>query len=214
MTITKRLCPSDGKGYILAPKPPKVVQNLGKISFKNCHEAVQIDQRRALNAKMHVVVAGGGGGQTSFFFNGQKWSKSAKMGRPNFAILSPGRRLRLGARPESAIRAARCPAEPCRPRSHTDGVSGPRRWASALRWSLWDQKRGGRVATPLGSCGAVPHTRAAAAASTPFLLDLVPPGPTPSGTPPRMFGALLAPGLVPAAGRGCGRGDAWERAVL
>ena len=56
----KLLCPSDGKGYILALKPlnfflsgQKVVENLEtKFTFKKYHEAYQTHQRNVLDAKM------------------------------------------------------------------------------------------------------------------------------------------------------------------
>ena len=72
MTIPKLLCPSYGKGYILAAESsaegPKVVQieNSKKISSKKCYEAHQIDQQNVL--KMYVW-----GPRITYFFKGQKW---------------------------------------------------------------------------------------------------------------------------------------------
>ena len=57
MTTTKLLCPSSGKGYILAPKSPI--------------KAHQIDQRNVLNAKMYVA-----GAKNHFFFSRVKSSEN------------------------------------------------------------------------------------------------------------------------------------------
>ena len=50
-----------------------------KISFKECHEALQADLRNVLNTKMYVV-----GVKNDFFL---QRSKVAKLCRPNFIIV-------------------------------------------------------------------------------------------------------------------------------
>ena len=92
MTITKLLCPSCGKGKLLAPELPNfllrgenVVQTNNKVSFKECHEAHQAHQRNVLNATMSAV-----GTENPFFsLKCQNWSNLAKIHRPNFVIPPP-----------------------------------------------------------------------------------------------------------------------------
>ena len=62
-------------------KGPKVFQNLEQIFFQRCHEAHEIDQRNALNAKMYV------GGPTVTFFQGSEVVTIGKNWPAKFVIV-------------------------------------------------------------------------------------------------------------------------------